>query len=133
MSTVYLRCTGVKVYSVHMPYPSKTDRQTILAAAVKHLAHAGIRALSLRSLAASLDLAPNAIYRYFSDRSALEAALASEAARQLELALRKASDGREPVTAIREMSSAYMKFAKDNRHLYDVMMGPHVPKHDAIQ
>ena len=114
-----------------MPYPSKTDRQTILSAALKQLAHAGIRDLSLRNLAASLDLAPNAIYRYFSDRSALEAALASEAARQMELALRRAADGREPVSAIREMSSAYIKFAKDNRHLYDVMMSSHVPKHDA--
>ena len=114
-----------------MPYPSKTDRQTILSAAVKQLAHMGIRDLSLRNLAASLDLAPNAIYRYFSDRSALEAALASEAARQLELALRKAADGCEPVTAIRGMSSAYIKFAKDNRHLYDVMTSLHAPEHDA--
>ena len=114
-----------------MPYPSKTDRQTILSAAVKQLAHVGIRDLSLRNLAASLDLAPNAIYRYFSDRSALEAALASEAARQLELALRKAADGCEPVTAIRGMSSAYIKFAKDNRHLYDVMTSLHAPEHDA--
>jgi AcrR family transcriptional regulator len=114
-----------------MPYPSKTDRPSILSAAVKQLAHMGIRDLSLRNLAASLDLAPNAIYRYFSDRSALEAALAGEAARQMELELRTAADGREPVSAIREMSSAYIKFAKDNRHLYDVMMSPHVPKHDA--
>jgi AcrR family transcriptional regulator len=114
-----------------MPYPSKTDRETILTAAVKHLAHGGIRDLSLRNLAASLDLAPNAIYRYFSDRSALEAALASEAARQLELVLRKAADGCEPVTAIRGMSSAYIKFAKDNRHLYDVMTSLDAPEHDA--
>jgi AcrR family transcriptional regulator len=116
-----------------MPYPSKTDRQTILSAAVKQLAHTGIRDLSLRNLAASLDLAPNAIYRYFSDRSALEAALASEAARQMELALRRAADGRERVAAIREMSAAYIEFAKDNRHLYDVMMSPHVSKHAATQ
>ena len=113
-----------------MPYPSKTDRQAILSAAVKDLAHRGIRDLSLRNLAASLDLAPNAIYRYFSDRSVLEAALANEAARRLELALRKAADGREPVTAIREMSSAYIKFARDNRHLYEVMMSLHAPEHD---
>jgi AcrR family transcriptional regulator len=113
-----------------MPYPSKTDRETILSAAVKLLAHGGIRDLSLRNLAASLDLAPNAIYRYFSDRSALEAALASEAARQLELALRKAADGCEPVTAIRGMASAYIKFAKDNRHLYDVMTSLHASEHD---
>ncbi len=51
----------------------------------------------------------------------------------MELALRRAADGRERVTAIREMSAAYIKFAKDNRHLYDVMMSPHVPKHDAAQ
>jgi AcrR family transcriptional regulator len=114
-----------------MPYPSKTDRQTILSAAVKGLAHRGIRDLSLRNLAASLDLAPNAIYRYFSDRSALEDALANEAARQLELSLRKAADGCEPLTAIRKMSSAYIKFARDNRHLYEVMMSPHAPEHDA--
>ena len=114
-----------------MPYPSKTDRQTILSAAVKELVHGGIRDLSLRNIASSLDLAPNAIYRYFSDRRALEATLANEAARQLELALRKAADGREPVTAIREMSSAYIKFARDNPHLYEAMMSLHAPQHDA--
>ena len=41
-----------------MPYPSKTDRQTILSAAVKELAHKGIRDLSLRNLAASLASCP---------------------------------------------------------------------------
>lgn len=131
MSTVHLRSPAVKVYSDHMPYPSKTDRRSILAAAVKHLTRAGIRDLSLRSLAASLDLAPNAIYRYFSDRPALEAALASEAARQMEMTLRKAAGAREPVAAIREMASAYLNFAKENPHLYDMMMSSHAPKHDA--
>jgi len=132
MCTAYILVRGVSRCTVFcMPYPSKTDRQTILSAAVKELAHGGIRDLSLRNIAASLDLAPNAIYRYFSDRRALEAALANEAARQLELALRKAADGCEPVTAIREMSSAYIKFARDNRHLYEVMMSLHAPEHDA--
>jgi AcrR family transcriptional regulator len=114
-----------------MPYPSKTDRQTILSAAVKELVHGGIRDLSLRNIAASLDLAPNAIYRYFPDRRALEATLANEAARQMELALRKAAHGCEPVTAIREMSSAYIKFARDNPHLYEAMMSLHAPGPDA--
>jgi AcrR family transcriptional regulator len=114
-----------------MPYPSKTDRQTILSAALKELARGGIRDLSLRNIAAALDLAPNAIYRYFSDRRALEAALANEAARQMELALRKAADGREPVPAIRGMSAAYIKFARDNPHLYEAMMSLHAPGPDA--
>jgi len=51
------------------------------------LSRGGIRNLSLRNIAASLDLAPNALYRYFSDRAALEATLTDECARQLELAL----------------------------------------------
>jgi AcrR family transcriptional regulator len=129
---MYILVHGVSRCTVFcMPYPSKTDRQTILSAAVKELAHGGIRDLSLRNIAASLGLAPNAIYRYFLDRRALEAALANEAARQLELALRKAAEGCEPVTAIREMSSAYIKFARHNRHLYEVMMSLHAPEHDA--
>src|SRR5229473_1373404 len=132
MCTAYILVRGVSRCTLFcMPYPSKTDRQTILSAAVKDLAHGGIRALSLRSIAASLDLAPNAIYRYFSDRPALESALASEAARQLELALRRAADGCEPVTAIRQMSSAYIKFARYNRHIYEVMMSLHAPERDA--
>src|ERR1700688_203766 len=132
MCTAYILVRDMSRCTVFfMPYRSKTDRQTILSAAVKELVHGGIRDLSLRNIAASLDLAPNAIYRYFSDRRALEAALANEAARQLELALRKAADGCEPVTAIRAMSSAYIKFARDNRHLYEVMMSLHAPEHDA--
>jgi AcrR family transcriptional regulator len=114
-----------------VPYPAKTDRQAILSAAVEELVHGGIRDLSLRNIAASLGIAPNAIYRYFSDRRELEAALASEAARQLELALRGAAEGCEPITAMREMSSAYMKFARNNRNLYEAMMSLHAPDPDA--
>jgi hypothetical protein len=33
--------------------------------------------------------------------------------------------------SIREMSAAYKKFARDNLHLYEVMMSLHAPVHDA--
>jgi AcrR family transcriptional regulator len=114
-----------------MPYPSKTNRQTILSAAVKELVHGGIRDLSLRNIAASLVIAPIAIYRYFSDRRAIEAALSSEAARLMEVSLRQAAEGREAVIAIRAMSSAYLRFAHNNRHLYEAMMSLHAPGPDA--
>jgi AcrR family transcriptional regulator len=129
--TVHFRRLAVKVYSVHVPYPSKTDRNAILSAAVEELSRAGIRDLSLRNIAASLDLAPNALYRYFSDRAALEAALADECARQLELALRKAAHGCAAEKAIRRMAATYLQFAKDHRHLYEVMMSFHTPDHDS--
>ena len=37
----------------------------------------------------------------------------------------------ELVTAICEMSSAYIKFARENPHLYEAMMSLHAPGHDA--
>jgi AcrR family transcriptional regulator len=85
MYTVHFHRTSVKVYAVHEPYPSRTDRHAILSVAVKELSRVGIRDLSLRNIAASFDLETNALYRYVSDRAALEAALADECARLLEL------------------------------------------------
>lgn len=107
-----------------MPYPAKTDRQTILAAAMEQLKCDGLRGISLRSLAASLALAPNALYRYFADRAQLEAALAEESARRLHTVLRRAVGRKQPSEAIWSLARAYVKFARDERHLYEILMLP---------
>jgi AcrR family transcriptional regulator len=112
-----------------MPFPSKTDRSAILSAALEELSNGGIRNLSLRNIAATLGLAPNALYRYFSDRAALEAALADESAKRLEAALRKAARGPVAAQAIRRMANAYLQFARDNRNLYEVFMSFQTPDH----
>lgn len=117
----------VKVYAAHMPFPSKTDRSAILSAAMEELSSGGIRNLSLRNIAATLGLAPNALYRYFSDRAALEAALADECARRLEMKLRKAAHASVAAKAIRRMADAYLQFARDNRRLYEVFMSFQAP------
>ena len=113
-----------------MPYPSKTDRNSILLAAVEEISHSGIRDLSLRNLASLLGLAPTALYRYFSDRAELEAALANECARQLENVLRKAVLGADATEALRRICSSYVSFAREHRNLYEVMMSPHSPKYN---
>jgi AcrR family transcriptional regulator len=112
-----------------MPFPSKTDRNAILSAALEELTSGGIRNLSLRNIAATLGLAPNALYRYFSDRAALEAALADECARRLEFTLRKAAHGSDATKTIRRMAGVYLHFARDNRNLYEVFMSFHTPDH----
>ena len=61
-----------------------------------------MRALSLRGLAASLGIAPNALYRYFANRAELEAAMAAESARRLYLTLSRAAGKKEPGKAIRQ-------------------------------
>jgi AcrR family transcriptional regulator len=113
-----------------MPYPSKTDRNSILLAAVEEISHSGIRDLSLRNLASLLGLAPTALYRYFSDRAELEAALANECAQRLEDVLRKAVLRADATEALRRISSCYVRFAREHRNLYEVMMSPHSSKYD---
>ena len=125
--TVHNARLSVKVYTAHMPFPSKTDRNAILSAALEELSRGGIRNLSLRNIAATLGLAPNALYRYFSDRAALEAALADECACRLEMVLRKATHGADAARSIRRMANAYLRFAKDSRNLYEVFMSFHTP------
>lgn len=106
-----------------MPYPAKTDRAAILAEAVVQLERDGMRALSLRGLASSLGLAPNALYRYFTDRAALESALTAESTRKLHIALQIAvAAAPEAHAAIRALSLAYLEFARAHPHLYAAMM-----------
>ena len=107
-----------------MAYPSKTDRKTILAAAVEQVEEQGLRGLSLRSLAASLELAPNALYRYFADRAVLESALAGEVSRLLHTAMQRAVRKGTPEEAIRGMARAYLAFARKHPNLYELFLQP---------
>src|SRR5579859_419690 len=105
-----------------MAYPAKTDRMAIIKSGMELLARKGLSGLSLRALATSLDLAPNALYRYFADRAALEAALAAEVARRLHAVLKRAAAGKEGEAALRSMARAYLRFAREDRRLYEAMM-----------
>ena len=84
----------------------------------------GLTGLSLRSVAATLGLAPNALYRYFADRAALEAALAEESQRRLFGVLQKAVGKKSPEAAIRSLAQAYLRFARDEPHLFTLTLMP---------
>ncbi len=105
-----------------MPYKPKTSKQEILAKAMEQVAQDGIRNLSLRGLAAGLGLAPNALYRYFEDRAALETAISVAGERQLLIALKRAAGTKKPEQALRSMTAAYVRFARENPHLYEIMI-----------
>lgn len=117
-----------------MPFPSKTNQETILATAIEIVEHDGIKSLSIREVARRLELAPNALYHYYKDRNELEAAIAAEGFRQLLEAIQKAakrnkSNGAttaEPGTVLRT-SHAYLRFAREHPALYQHMFRKHVP------
>jgi AcrR family transcriptional regulator len=107
-----------------MPYPAKTDRDTILKAAMNHVEAHGLRGLSLRSIAATLGITPNALYRYFADRAVLEAALAEEVSRRLHAAMQRAVRNDDPEQAIRGIARAYLAFARKYPNLYELLLLP---------
>ncbi len=116
-----------------MPYPAKTDRTRILSAAMEQLACEGMRAVTIRGLAGSLGLAPNALYRYFVDRAALEGAMSAESTRRLHGSLLRAAEGKSPVEAVRSMACSYVQFAREHRFLYEAMMLPHKESTEAVE
>ena len=106
------------MYSALMAYPAKTDRGTILAAALSQVEHEGLESLAIRAVAAKLGLAPNALYRYFENLTALKAAVAEEARTQLLEAMEAVIGRKGPAEAIRSLSAAYLRFALDRPNLF---------------
>ena len=124
--SVYLPFSVVKLYTYAvMPYPAKTNAQTILVAAVAYLEQHGGGALSMRVLAKELGLTPRALYRHYPDRAALEAAIAAEGFRQLQVAFVEATTGLSGVAALRSVAYAYLAFARTHSALYTMIMTTH--------
>ena len=109
-----------------MSYPSKLDRAAIVAAGMGLLARKGLRGLSLRAIAAALDVAPNALYHHVADRKALESMLAAEVSVLLHTAIRRKTDTahKSSEEAIRALAAEYMRFAREERLLYEALLVP---------
>jgi AcrR family transcriptional regulator len=86
----------------------------------------GIGKLAIRSVAAALDLTPNALYRYFPSLAALEAALADESRIRLLKVLQKAAGKRSPEEAIRSIARAYVRFAQEQPQIFALTLMPSV-------
>ncbi len=107
-----------------MPYPAKTDKDAILATAMDQVARDGISKVAIRSVAAALNLTPNALYRYFSSLAALQAALADQSRLRLLQVLQKAAARKPPIKAIRSVARAYVRFAREQPHVFSLTLMP---------
>ncbi len=85
-----------------MPGPARTRSEgEILAAALRLLDEGGAEAVSVRSVAAAVGIAPNAIYTYFPTKAALVSALADHLLEGLAAASAAAErPGRDEVAAL---------------------------------
>lgn len=113
MLAVMTRCTVLS-----MAYPAKTDRAKILAAAMELVEKEGVEKLAIRSLAAALELAPNALYRYFDSLADLEVALGEEARHRVLIAMQEQVGSQGPAETIRAISEAYLRFAHEHPRVF---------------
>ncbi len=110
----------------------------ILAVAGAHVARDGAAALSLRSIARDLGMAPSALYRYFDGRDALLSALILAAYEALAAEAERAADARRAgrsTTAERWLAvpRALRGWALENPHLWGLIFGTPVPGYEAPQ
>src|ERR1700753_2440675 len=96
-----------------MAYPAKTDRESILAAALEQVESEGLENLAIRSVAARLGLAPNALYRYFESLARSELAVTEKVRCQMLEVMQKVIGGKGPTASIRAISEAYLRFAHE--------------------
>ncbi len=109
-----------------MPYPAKTSPEAILQAALEILEEHGPTELSTRNLAEKLGIKAPSLYRHYPDRAALEAALVNQGARLAADQLQRARDGIGPLEAFQCVAEAYLEFARNHPHLYDLMVSPNI-------
>lgn len=97
-------------------------RPALLAAAEELIAERGVDGFSLRETARRAGVSPAAPAHHFGDMRGLLTALAAEAFRRFADALAAAdAEGGDRVTRIRAQGTAYVRFALENRALFDVM------------
>ena len=107
-----------------MTRTAKTDRAAILAAAMQQVETQGPGKVAIRSVAAALGLAPNAIYHYFGSLAVLLETLADESRRMLLEKLKRAAGRKGPIEAIRAIADAYVQFAREQPEVFSLTLKP---------
>lgn len=99
-------------------------RRALLQAAVRTIRSDGVEALTLRGVGTTLGVSRTALYRHFSDKAALLAAVAAEGFRMLRGELTEAWEASGGgLSGFEAMGTAYVGFAVAHPSHYRVMFG----------
>ena len=120
-----------KVPAKIRPYHHGALREALVEAAAALAAEKGIAALSLREAARRAGVSQAAPYHYFSDKSALLAAVATEGFRLFDESQAAAYNQAppDPVERLQALGAAYVRFALEKPHYFRVMFRPHLVEH----
>jgi AcrR family transcriptional regulator len=102
-------------------------RRALVQEAVRTIQAQGVERLTLRSVAGRLGVSRTALYRHFTDKSTLLAAVAADGFRTLRTVLLKAwADAGRGLNGLDAMGIAYVEFAVTHPSHYRVMFGRYV-------
>ena len=99
-------------------------RRALLLEAVRTIGQQGVDGLTLREVGQRLGVSRTALYRHFSDKSSLLAAVARDGFQRFAAALRQGwEEGGPSLRGFELMGVAYVRFAVENPSHYRVMFG----------
>ncbi|WP_263382177.1 TetR/AcrR family transcriptional regulator [Granulicella arctica] len=96
--------------------------------AVHLVEHGDADGLSLRAVAAELGVKAPSLYRYFSDKEALEVAVAEEILNVMLVEFRAAAATADPETRFRRVVEVYLRFARERFPLYTFVIQHNHPE-----
>lgn len=93
----------------------------------------GLNGLSMRKVAALCEVTAPAIYKHFTDKDQLVAAMVEEGFSLLEAELKSALRARSPLARLRKMGQAYRRFALDQGAYYQLIFMSTAQDHGLTQ
>lgn len=99
------------------------NRDGILKAALKIAEHEGWPAVTIRRIADEIEYASPIIYQHFSNKESALQALMEQGYQALERTMREALQAKDPDKRLLDMGQAYLRFARDNLRVYELMNG----------
>lgn len=103
----------------------------LVGAALEEVRQVGVEKVSLRGVAATLNVSPSAAYHYFPDKDALLGATGGAVFELFGQRMQRAFDGirgtdRQAVEArLNALANAYIDFATEEPHLFRLAFGPY--------
>jgi AcrR family transcriptional regulator len=104
-----------------MPTPPKTSRGEIIAAARNLLSRQGVDALTMQAIAETVGVRAPSLYKHFADRKALLREIEQTAVAELEHAIQTAAKPKDDRAALKSMSSAFRRFAREHPSQYNLI------------
>ena len=101
----------------------QANRDGILRAALSVAERDGWPAVTIRKIADEIEYTSPIIYQHFDNKEAALQAVMAGGYGELEAQLRRAMTSADPEARLLELSRAYLGFARDHRHVYELMHG----------